>query len=96
MSTIENSIEIAAIQEDLKKKVKFSGMTAIQKRDVIDQLFPEGVAFWYTDPKVAVGDKVFGWGDPAIDGGGGFFGEITSLPGSGTPTAANINFKFQF
>lgn len=95
MSQIENELNIAAIQEDLKKKITFEGMTNTQKRSVVDQLFPDGVAFWYTDVKAAIGDKVFGWGDPNIDGGGFFFGELTSLPPSGDPGEGNIDFKFQ-
>lgn len=91
MSTLANELEIQAIKADLAKKITFATMTNAQKRSVVDQLFPNGVAFWYSDPKAAVGDKIFGWGDAAINSGGFFFGQITALP----VTNANISFKFQ-
>lgn len=91
MSTLTNTLEIQAIKADLEKKITFEQMTNAQKRAVVDQLFPLGVALWYLDPKAAVGDKIFGWGDPAINSGGFFFGQLTALPASN----ANISFKFQ-
>lgn len=94
MSDIENGIEITAIKEDLKKKITFPEMSDAQKRQVVDQLFPDGVAFWYEDPKAIIGDKVFGWDDPNINTGGFFFSELTSTP-IGAPTEANMEFKFR-
>ena len=94
MSDVQNSIEINAIKEDLKKKITFPEMSNTQRRQVIDVLFPEGVAFWYADPKAALGDKVFGWGDPNINEGGFFFAEITTAL-SGAISQANLTFKFQ-
>jgi len=91
MSTVTNSLEIQAIKEELQKTITFAQMTNVQKRDVVDQLFPDGVAFWYSDPKAAIGDKVFGWGDANINTGGFFFGQLTGVPASN----ANIDFKFQ-
>lgn len=92
MSVTENSLRIDAIEEDLKEKIKFSTMNNVQKRDVIDQLFPDGVAFAHTDPKAAVGDFVFGFGDPAFNGGGFFFAEVASIPVVGD---GNLNYKYQ-
>jgi hypothetical protein len=91
MSELTNSLEIDAIKLDLANKVTFSGMSNAAKKDAIDQLFPEGVAFWYSDPKVVSGDKVFGWGDPSINTGGFFFGQATAAP----VTDANLDFKFR-
>jgi len=94
MSVTSNENEITAIKADLQNKITFAQMSNTQKRQVIDQLFPQGVAFWYTDPKAVVGDKVFGWGDPNINGGGTFLAEISTQP-AGTPTEANLNFKLE-
>lgn len=92
MSDVTNKIEIDAIKADLAKKTTFAEMTNAQKKEVIDQLFPDGVAFAYSDPKVSVGDFVFGWGDPDINSGGFFFGEVAELP---IEDSSDINFKFQ-
>lgn len=92
MSSLENQIQITAIKADLAKKITFAEMDNAQKKEVIDQLFPQGVAFWYADPKTSIGDKVFGWGAANINSGGFFFGEATSVP---VTADANINFKFQ-
>jgi len=90
MSTIENKLKT-----DLARKVTFEDMSNVQKKEVIDQLFPNGVAFWYADPKASQGDKVFGWGDPNINEGGFFFGEITGSP-SGVPTAADLDLRVEY
>ncbi len=91
MSTEANSAAITAIQLELAKTIRFSEMTNTAKRSINDELNPEGYALWYTDPKLVVGDKVFGWGDAAINGGGFFFGEITQLP----VTEANLDLKVE-
>lgn len=92
MSTTSNTLEIQAIKTDLAKKIKFSTMTNAQKREVIDQLFPNGVAFHYTDPKVGAGDFVYGDGNASLNGGGFFFAEVVSVPIS---SDSNLDFKYQ-
>ena len=92
MSVTENKLAINEIKQDLSEKIKFSTMNNTQKRDVIDQLFPDGVAFYYTDPKVAVEDKVFGSGNPALNGGGFFFANVVSIPIVGD---ANLDYELQ-
>ena len=96
MSEVTNSLAITTIQNDLKKKVTFAEMSDAEKRTVIDQLFPLGVAFWYDDPKASVGDKIFGWGEPTLNTGGFFFGELASLPTGGVWAESNINFKIKY
>lgn len=92
MSDVENSLEITAIKQELSNKIKFSEMTNVQKRSVIDQLFPNGVAFHYTDPKVAIGDFVYGWGNASLNSGGFFFASVVSVPITGD---ANLNYRSQ-
>lgn len=92
-SIVENELEINAIKQDLQKRITFQEMTNAQKKEVINQLFPQGVAFWYADPKAGAGDKVFGWGDAAINDGGFFFGQVINSPVQGP---SDINLKLEF
>lgn len=92
-SETENQLEIAAIKADLALKKKFSQMNNAQKRDVIDQLFPSGVAFHYTDPKIVVGDWIFGSGDPDINSGGFWFGKAAS--NAPIENNADVDFEIQ-
>lgn len=80
MSVTENTLQINNIKTDLALKIKFSEMDNTQKRSVIDQLFPDGVAMYYTDPKIAIDDWVFGVGNANINGGGFFFGKALDAP----------------
>ena len=91
-STLENELQITAVKQELAKKITFAAMSNAQKRSVVDQLFPNGVAFQYEDPKVAVGDFVYGWDDNDFNGGGFFFGEVLSIPLAGD---GNIDYKHQ-
>jgi len=92
MSTIANSLEIEAIKTAISRTITFAQMSNAQKKGVINQLFPDGVAFWYADPKAAVGDTVYGWDVSTINGGGFFFGEVASIP---VNSDSAINFKIQ-
>jgi hypothetical protein len=92
MSELQNQIQITAIQQELSRKITFSEMTNAQKKSVVDQLFPNGVAFHYQDPKVSVGDFVYGWGNANFNGGGFFFGSVLSIPLAGD---ANLDYKYQ-
>lgn len=70
-----NTAELtAAFESFLASKTEVSDLTDSEKRQVIDALFPNGVAFYYTDPKITIGDSVYGRGNSNINSGGFFFG----------------------
>lgn len=91
-SETENYLEIQGIKTELGNKIKFSEMSNVQKRSVVDQLFPNGVAFHYTDPKVAADDFVFGSGNASLNGGGFFFAKVVSIP---ITSDSNLNYEMQ-
>ena len=66
-------------------------MSAAQKREVIENIFPNGVAIDVNNPNIKVGDKVFGE-KVGINGGKWFFGNVITAP----PTQdSHIDFKYE-
>jgi len=71
--------------------VSIDSMSAAQKREVIENIFPNGVAIDVNDPNIKAGDKVFGE-KVGINGGKWFFGNVITAP----PTQdSHIDFKYE-
>lgn len=70
--------------------IDVSALTSAQKRILIENIFPNGVAINVNDPNLKVGDHVFGE-KAGINDGNWFFGVVISLPVS---SDSNVQFKY--
>ncbi|MBO0323454.1 hypothetical protein J0X14_14190 [Muricauda sp. CAU 1633] len=79
------------IQQIMSGTVAITALSGTQKRQVIENVFPNGVAIDVNDPNIKVGDSVFGE-KAGINSGKWFFGVVTTAP----PTAdGHITFKYR-
>ena len=96
MTDTERDAKILSLESQfaafLAGTVSIEALNQAQRRTIIESIFPNGVAIWYSDPSVEVGDKVFGWGAAGINGGGTFIAEVVSTP---VTSNSNLNFKLQ-
>lgn len=76
------TLETTRFQQGTKE---ISVLTNTERRSLIDVLFPRGVIFHYLDPKLKVGDKVYGDETDPLIPDFQFTAKIASLP-SGFPT----------
>ena len=80
----------AVVQGIITNTIDFDDLSDSKSREVIDKLFPSGVAFHYSDPKIEIGDSVFGRGVSDINSSGFFFG-VSTVKTSVTPITLNAH-----
>lgn len=89
-STASNAAAIELIQQELANSKKVQDLTNTERREVLDVLFPQGVALPFDSPLISIGDLVYGQ-VAAINGGAFCFGY--SLVNGVVTTDADINIK---
>lgn len=78
----------AAVQSATKSP---SELTGTEKRELIDNVFPNGVAIDINDPNIKVGDKVFG-NKAEINGGLWCFGVVLT---AALTDNSHMDFKYR-
>mgnify|MGYP000342006017 CR=1 FL=1 len=87
-TTTENSLRIDNI---VNNAVYVSDLSGAEKRELIEALFPNGVAINVNDPNIKVGDNVYGE-KAGINSGKWFFGTVLTAP----PTNdSHIDFDYE-
>ncbi len=94
MSVQENANNILAIQVELANSKKLSELSQSERRQVIAQVFPNGVALNALDPQVKTGDLVYGEGFTNVNAGNFFFGEaLTDGPYAAGTAQEDVDIK---